>query len=85
MWIKNSDDRNEQEPLTVLTALGLGQTMFGFAVRTLKARRKLASLFLYERQRQPERIRYSCHGKGEGQYVGVGEKDIGCASCSSWA
>ena len=32
-----------------------------------------------------EQIRYSCHGKGEGQYVGVGEKDIGCASCSSWA
>ena len=28
---------------------------------------------------------YSCHGKGEGQYVGVGEKDIGRASCSSWA
>jgi hypothetical protein len=45
MWIKNSNDHNEQEPLTALTALGLGQTMFGQECASPRLV-EVASLFL---------------------------------------
>ena len=77
MWIKNSDDRNEQEPLTALTALGLGQTMFGFAVRTLKARRKLASLFCTSANASPSELDTLVTAKEKANMLALGKKILG--------